>query len=143
MSPPEPRRRLLKISIAAGQTIVFVDIDDVLCLRSDRHCTRVLTAGEERCCNVAIGELASRLDPERFVRVHRSHIVNLQAVSQLLRENRRLALRIKELADPVPVPVPVSRSSQAALMLRLGLPPGAGPGAGSGAGPGGIATRQG
>ena len=86
----------------------------------------MLTAGDERCCYLAIGELASRLDPERFVRVHRSPTVNLRAVSRLLRENRRLALRIKELADPVPV----SRSSQAAWMARLGLTAGTGPGAG-------------
>ena len=122
---PTPRR-LLKIPTAAGQTIVSVDIDDVPCLSSDRHHTRVLTAGDERCCYLAIGELASRLDPERFVRVHRSPIVNLRAVSRLLRENRRSALRIKGLADPVPV----SRSSQAAWMARLGLTAGTGPGAG-------------
>ena len=114
---PEARRRLLKIPTVAEQTIVCVDIDEVLCISSDGHYTRVLTAGDNRFCNLAIGDLETRLDPERFVRVQRSHIVNLQAVSQLLREDGRLALRIKGLADLVPV----SRSSQPALMARLGL----------------------
>ena len=113
----------MKIPTAAGQIIVIVDIDDVPCLSSDRHHTRVLTAGDERCCHLAIGELALRLDPERFVRVHRISIVNLRAVSRLLRENRRSALRIKGPADSVPV----SQSSQAAWMARLGLTAGAGP----------------
>ena len=120
-TPPEARRRLLKIPTVAEQTIVFVETDEVLCISSDGHYTRVLTAGDNRFCNLAIGDLETRLDPERFVSVHRSHIVNLQAVSQLLREDGRLSLRIKGLADAVPV----SRSSQAALMARLGLATGA------------------
>ena len=98
---PEARRRLLKIPTVAEQTIVCVDIDEVLCISSDGHYTRVLSAGDNRFCNLAIGDLETRLDPERFVRVQRSHIVNLQAVSQLLREDGRLALRIKGLAEPV------------------------------------------
>jgi two-component system LytT family response regulator len=43
--------------------------------------------------HVSLTELAGRLDPERFVQVHRSHIVNLDAV-KLLRpfDERRLLI---------------------------------------------------
>jgi LytTR family transcriptional regulator, CO-responsive transcriptional regulator RcoM len=117
----DTRRQLLKIPTVHEQKIVFVQADDVLSIRSDGHYTRVLTAAGSRFCNLAIGDLETRLDPARFLRVHRSHIVNLLAVTQLQRDEGRLALRLQGLAEAVPV----SRSSQALLLQRLGLPPGA------------------
>ena len=43
--------------------------------------------------HVSLSDLAGRLDPERFVQVHRSHIVNLEAM-KLLRphDERRLVI---------------------------------------------------
>ncbi len=114
-------RRLLKIPTAAEHKIVFVDVADVLCIRSDGHYTRVLTAQGNRFCNLAIGDLESRLDPAHFMRVHRSHIVNLRQISQLMRDDGRLALRVQADGEPIPV----SRTSATGLLERLGLPAGA------------------
>ena len=113
------RRQLQKIPTSQGQKIVFVEAEDVLRLHSDGHYTRVVTAGENRFCNLAIGDLEGRLDPEHFMRVHRSHIVNLREVTQLLRAEGRLVLRLR--GDDTEVPV--SRTSSAALMARLGVAP--------------------
>ena len=115
------RRRLLKIPTVADQKIVFVDVDEVLGIHSDGHYTRVITAQRDRFCNLAISDLESRLDPEHFMRVHRSHIVNLREVCQLLRDDGRVALRVQAADEPIPV----SRSSAARLLERLGMPAGA------------------
>lgn len=117
-SRPDQRRRLLKIPTVAGHKIVFVDVDDVLCIHSDGHYTRVITAKGSQFCNLSIGDIETRLDPEHFMRVHRSHVVNLRAVCQLLREDSRLAVRVQDDAEPIPV----SRASAAALLARLGMP---------------------
>jgi LytTR family transcriptional regulator, CO-responsive transcriptional regulator RcoM len=110
-------RRLQKIPTSQGQTIVFVEADDLLRLHSDGHYTRVVTAEGSRFCNLSIGDLETRLDPAHFMRVHRSHIVNLREVLQLERVEGRLVLRLRgDGAD-----VPVSRTSAAALMARLGI----------------------
>lgn len=111
------RRQLRKIPTASGQKIVFVEADDVLRLHSDGHYTRVVTAQGSQFCNLSLGDLEGRLDPEHFMRVHRSHIVNLRAVSQLLRVDGRLVLRLR--ADDAEVPV--SRTSSPELMARLGM----------------------
>jgi DNA-binding LytR/AlgR family response regulator len=113
-------RRLLKVPTLSGQRIVLVDAADIQSIRSDGHYTRVRTREGEQFCNLAISDLASRLDPEQFMRVHRSHLVNLCAVSQLLREDGRLALA---LAHGDGEPIPVSRSSAAELLRRLGVAP--------------------
>jgi DNA-binding LytR/AlgR family response regulator len=119
---PGVRRRLTKIPTVANQRIVFVDADDILSIHSDGHYTRVVTASANRFCNLSIGDIESRLDPDHFMRVHRSHIVNLRAVAQLLRKEGRLALQLEE----APEPIPVSRTSAGALLERLGVPAGGG-----------------
>lgn len=118
---PSRHRRLLKVPTVSGQCIVLVDASDILCIRSDGHYTRVCTRSGSQFCNLAISDLASRLDPDQFMRVHRSHIVNLTAVTQLLREDGRLAL---QLAGGSGEAVPVSRSSAPEVLQRLGVAPG-------------------
>ena len=46
--------------------------------------------------HVSLGELASRLDPAQFCQVHRSHIVNLEAVERLRPfDERRLLVELR------------------------------------------------
>jgi len=106
------------VPTVSGQRIVLVDAADILCIRSDGHYTRVCTRGGSQFCNLSITDLESRLDPEQFMRVHRSHILNLRAVQELLRSDGRLAVR---LAGDEEV-IPVARSTAPALLARLGLP---------------------
>jgi DNA-binding LytR/AlgR family response regulator len=111
------RTRLVKIPTVSGQRIVFVEAVDVLHISSDGHYTRVASARGSQFCNLSIGDLESRLDPEQFMRVHRGHIVNLREVTQILREDGRVALELRGHSSAVPV----SRSSAAALLSRLGV----------------------
>ena len=114
------QRRLAKIPTVAGQRIVFVDAADILSVEASGHSTRVVTAAGSHFCNLSIGDIEARLDPELFMRVHRGYLVNLRAVSQLLREDGRLALRL----GAGEASIPVARSSAAAVLERLGLPAG-------------------
>ncbi|NWG73637.1 MAG: LytTR family transcriptional regulator DNA-binding domain-containing protein [Rubrivivax sp.] len=118
--PTATRRRLQKIPTVVQQRIVLVDAEDVLCIHSDGHYTRVCTTEGSQFCNLNIGDLESRLDPEHFMRVHRGHIVNLRRVRQLRRDDGRLLIELRE-GEP---PIPVSRSSTAELLERLGIPAG-------------------
>lgn len=116
-APRDERRRLNKIPSVQGQQIVFVDAERVLRLHSDGHYTHIVTAEGRRFCNLSIGDLEARLDPEQFLRVHRSHILNLRAVRELVRQDGRVAVRLHGDAEEIPV----SRSSAPLLLERLGL----------------------
>lgn len=120
-SRSDARRRLLKIPTVAQNRTMFVDADDILCIHSDGHYTRVITAKGSQFCNLSIGDIETRLDPEHFMRVHRSHLINLRAVRQLQRDDGRLAVQLNGIVEPIAV----SRSSAAALLERLGVPVGA------------------
>lgn len=111
---PQAHRRLAKIPTTANQRIVLVDVDDVLAIRSEGHYTHVHTAAGARFCNLAIGDLEARLDPARFARVHRSHIVQLGAVAQITRDDGRVTLELRDGTR-----VPVSRTSASTVLKRL------------------------
>ncbi len=114
---PNQRRRLKKIPTVSGNQVVLVDAEDALHMHSDGHYTRVVTTDGNRFCNLNIGDIEARLDPEQFMRVHRSHIVNLSAIKTLSREGGRLFVQLSNGAAAVPV----SRTSTNALLGRLGI----------------------
>jgi hypothetical protein len=118
---PPDNVRLSRIPLVADQRVVFVDADEVLCLESQAHYTRVLTREGYHFCNLSIGDLQARLDPALFMRVHRCFIVNLQSVSGLGREGSKTVLSLKGGREREPIPV--SRNEVARLREALGLSP--------------------
>jgi DNA-binding LytR/AlgR family response regulator len=65
-----------------------------------------------------MGDIESRLDPQLFLRVHRSYIVNLAHVDEIVRDDGRMTLR---MMGPTPVDIPVSRGSAPKLLEHMGL----------------------
>ena len=74
-----------------------------------------MSRGREYRKQQTLGELAAQLDPAKFVRVHRSFIVNLDRVARLERyaKDSRLAV----LKDGTKLPV--SRAGYARLRDKL------------------------
>jgi len=114
----EARRQLSKIPTLRHNRIVLLDVGAVSFIRSDGHYTTVQTAEGSHFCNLAIGDLEARLDGERFLRVHRSYIVNLAQAAQIVRDDGRVVLK---LLQPDDVEIPVARSSVGRLLEHLGL----------------------
>lgn len=101
-SAAAPRLRWVRAS--AGDLTHQVAVEEVLFFRADDKYTCVHTAGTEHLIRTPIAELAEQLDPEQFVQVHRSTIVNLAFMAGTRRdEASRLFLRIKGHAHELPV----------------------------------------
>lgn len=103
-----PARSWLQwIKASVGQSVKLIPVDEVAFLKSDEKYTLVAWAGGEALIRKPIRELADELDPEVFVQVHRSVIVNLRHVAQVVRgpnETADVHLRAR------PEVLPVSRS---------------------------------
>ena len=112
------KRQLARIPLVANHRVTFVDTAQVVFLESQAHYTRVLTTSGFQFWNLSIGDLEVRLDPQRFVRVHRCFIVNLDAVLELGRLDGKVQLRMR--GDPATW-VPVSRAEVARLRSLLGV----------------------
>src|SRR5262249_27373343 len=54
----------------------FIAVEDVIAVHANAHYTFVFDGAQKLFCPLAIGEVESRLDKNRFARVHRSHIIN-------------------------------------------------------------------
>jgi hypothetical protein len=112
------RRQLRKIPTIKKNRVLLVDVPAVSFIRSEGHYTWVHTAQGSQFCNLNIGDLESRLDPQQFLRVHRSYIVNLAQVDEIVRDEGRMSLR---MMGSTPADIPVSRTSAPHLLAQLGL----------------------
>ncbi len=79
--PAEPPRE--RLVVKAGEAWVPIPLADVLRLEAEDKYVCLHTAKGEHLVRQSLRNLETRLDPSRFVRVHRSGIVNLEAVARL------------------------------------------------------------
>ncbi len=82
-APGKPWLQWIKASI--GSNVRLIPVDQVHYLRSDEKYTLVVWEGGEALIRRSIRELADELDPDRFAQIHRSTIVNLHQVVQVIR----------------------------------------------------------
>jgi DNA-binding LytR/AlgR family response regulator len=104
MPAAAPPDRLRWVRASSGELTHQVDVQEVLFFRADDKYTCVQTAHAEHLIRTPIAELSAQLDPQQFLQVHRSTIVNLAHLAGTRRdENSRLFLRIKGHAQELPV----------------------------------------
>jgi DNA-binding LytR/AlgR family response regulator len=82
------KERLQWIKAAIGQNLRLIPVADVLFFQSDEKYTRVVTAEAEALIKTPIRELMDGLDPEVFWQVHRSTLVNVNAIAGVTRDFR-------------------------------------------------------
>ena len=84
----EPQtRRPDRLAVRTGSRTVLVPVADVEWIESDGDYAHIHAAGKVHLISVRMHALESLLDPQRFLRVHRSIIVCLARVSELHRDD--------------------------------------------------------
>lgn len=102
-----PPRWLQWIKASVGPTVRLIPVEEVHYLRSDEKYTLVAWQGGDALIRRSIRELVEELDPDCFVQIHRSVIVNLRQVQQVVRSGADSA---EVLLKGRPERLPVSRS---------------------------------
>lgn len=116
MKTTQEPRVLLRI---ARDRLRAVEIEDIYYLEATGQTTRVRIRSARPLRDLrSLGELASRLGPHGFVRIHRNHMVNLAHVRELRRRNAMADWEVK-LEPPVNKVLPVSRARLATLRRAL------------------------
>jgi two-component system LytT family response regulator len=76
--------------------IVPIDVRAIQHLSASGDYVEVHTGRETHLLHTTLAELAARLDPDVFRQVHRSHVVNLDAIAKLVPfDARRLLIRLR------------------------------------------------
>jgi two-component system, LytTR family, response regulator len=78
-----PPRRLTRFAVRSGERTIFVPVDDVDRIEAFQNYVRLHIGETTHLLHVPMNTVETVLDPERFLRIHRSHIVNVQRISQL------------------------------------------------------------
>jgi NO-binding membrane sensor protein with MHYT domain/DNA-binding LytR/AlgR family response regulator len=111
-----PRRFARHLPIERDGKTHFLDVGQVVAVHANAHYTYVFDGNDKLFCPLAIGDVESRLDDRHFVRVHRSHIVNINRVVGYRRSGDN---ELVEMAGTTQCVVPVSRSRIGSLKSRV------------------------
>jgi two-component system LytT family response regulator len=114
-SPAYPDR----VASKTGERIEFVDLEHVTHFFAADKLTFAATVAKNYAVDYTIQELEEKLDPGRFVRVHRATLVNLAHVHEL--HSWFAGGMMVRLKDPKHTELKVSRDRVRALKERLGI----------------------
>jgi diguanylate cyclase len=114
LAPPETKapvsaggQRTHTVRVEREGRALDIPVNDIFGVRANAHYTYVHDGAQEYFCSLAISALEARLDPARFVRVHRSHIIAIDRVSSLRRAGEN---GVADLAASVQCSTPVARA---------------------------------
>jgi DNA-binding LytR/AlgR family response regulator len=92
-----PRNYLRWINASVGQSLRLITVDEVIYFQSDAKYTRVVTATAEAIIRKSLQELQTELDPAIFWPIHRSTLVNANAIAGVSRDFRgRMSVSLKQ-----------------------------------------------
>lgn len=80
---PAPHRYLDRLAVKAAGITHFIAVTDIDCIEGAGVYVTLHVAGKELLYRTSLSELAQNSDPARFVRIHRSAIVNLESIVQM------------------------------------------------------------
>jgi NO-binding membrane sensor protein with MHYT domain len=103
----DQRCRANSVSVEKDGRVREIPVDYIFAVRANAHYSYVHDGEHEYFCGLTISAIEARLDPARFMRVHRSHIVAIDRVASLRRAGEN---GIAELAAPVRCSIPIARS---------------------------------
>lgn len=78
-----PRPTDDRMVIRAGGKVVFLDMAEVDWIEAAANYVKLNVGKESYLLREGIGRVSERLDPDRFVRIHRSVIVNVNKIKEL------------------------------------------------------------
>ena len=107
---------ITRLFVRVGNATVLVPVDLVSRLEADGDYVVAYAGGNRHLIHVALSGLLARLDPKRFVQVHRAHVVNMDHVRAFKRDAR--GNLEAELNDGTRVPVSRARAQEVRSLIR-------------------------
>jgi two-component system LytT family response regulator len=110
------RGPITRLFVRVGNATVLIPLDRVTRLEADGDYVAAHAGGTRHLLHLSLSSLLTRLDPRRFVQVHRAHVVNLDHVRAFKRDAR--GNLEAELNDGTRVPVSRSRAQELRSLIR-------------------------
>jgi two-component system, LytTR family, response regulator LytT len=109
-----------QVAVKVGERYLLVQAEEIIFASMADESINIVTSHVAGACNYrTLDELQARLDPATFWRVHRSHLVNISKIKEIVPWfSRNYILRMK---DAKATEIPVSRSQTRRLRDYLKL----------------------
>ena len=107
-----------KLAVRKGGRTVLLDIGDIVLLSARNKSTYAHTYENQYLVDMTLGELEERLARESFTRVHRSHLVNLNMIREILRVDGSYVV---VASDRDETHIPVARRQVRAFREAVGI----------------------
>ena len=114
---PEPAQPPDRLVVKSGGRIFFIRTDEIEWVDAAGNYVRLHVKGEAHLFRETMSAMEARLDPGRFVRIHRSHIVNVDRIKELLPGTGDHAVILRS-----GVKLPLSRGYKDRQQERMGRP---------------------
>jgi DNA-binding LytR/AlgR family response regulator len=115
----QEKRAKRRMAVKCGSRYRILDPERVTAVVAKDHYASILVEGQEILCDDSLDRLAQRLDPTRFLRIHRGAVINLDFLKELEHQGDRKYMAV--LSDVAKTKLLVSRERLDALKERLGL----------------------
>ena len=119
--PADSTRRTANhhLPVERDRATYLMPVEGIVAVRANAHYTTVFDGKASYFCSLPIGDVEARLTDPRFVRVHRSHIINLDRVVALKNSGDNCQIELSSGSESYLVPV--SRSRTAWVKAQFGL----------------------
>ena len=95
------------ITASQGQNLSLITVEEICYFQADNKYTLVTTADTQHLIRKPIRELIDELDPNVFWQIHRSTVVNVNAIAGVNRDFKgHLHVRLKQRKETLPVSEP-------------------------------------
>jgi DNA-binding LytR/AlgR family response regulator len=95
------------VTASQGNDLRLITVEEVIYFQADSKYTMVVTATQESLIRRTIKQLLEELDPQMFWQIHRSTLVNVNAIAGVVREGgERLRVKLKRRAETLVVSEP-------------------------------------
>lgn len=104
------------LPVTKDNATVYIPVARVLAVKADGHYTCVFDGHQSYFCGLSISDVEARLDPDVFMRVHRSYLVNLKQIVSIKRLGDG---GVASLSGDALNSIPISRRKLSELKNRL------------------------
>mgnify|MGYP000922925836 CR=1 FL=1 len=84
-----------KILVAKGNKLVAVSVADIQYISAEGDYSSLITDGQRFLSQYGIGQIEIKLNPQLFLRIHRSTIININYVKEVFREGHTYDVRMQ------------------------------------------------
>lgn len=93
-----------KLALPAGDRIMLIDISDIVYIEANQRICEIHTINQVFEENVTLSRLLERLHGKPFYRIHKSYVVNLNYVKELIPNyNNGYAMNLHYASKPLPI----------------------------------------